>query len=153
MVLILAFNNVKMGGNISKSENEVFDTISQSDVKVVGIVGPEAGGKTYIYEILSKMTISPHYISTKIYCDTNTIINGQMFQIFDCPSDCIIDADVYILVLGIKSDAKYLESMRVLLDSNDIVVVSRFPHHINNPAMEDIIDVRYDPYTELSIVL
>lgn len=142
-----------MGGNISKSENEVFDTVSHSDIKVVGIVGPQEAGKTYIYEILTKTSISPHYISTKIYCDTNTIINGQMFQIFDCPSDCIIDADSYIVVLGPNSDAKYLQTMRVLLDSNDIVVVSRFPHHINNPSMEDIIDVRYDPYTELSIIL
>lgn len=139
-----------MGANISKSEDEVFDTISHNEPKVVGIVGPQGGGKTYIYEILSKLPISTHYISTKIYCDTTTFINGQMYQLYDCPSDCLIDADAYILVLGPSSTQEYVDNMRSTLESNDVIVVSRYNEHIN---MDDILDVRFDPYTELSIVL
>lgn len=139
-----------MGSNISKSEEEVFDTISHNETKVIGIVGPKQAGKTYIYEILTKSPLSKHYISTRIYHDTTTFINGQTYQIYDCPSDCIIDADQYILVLGENSDEKYIDKMRISLESHDVIVVSRFKHHIH---IEDVIDIRYDPYTELSFVL
>jgi len=139
-----------MGANISKSEEEVFDTISHNESKVVAIIGPQGSGKTYIYEMLCKLPISTHYISTKIYCDTTTYINGQMYQIYDCPSDLIVDAESYILVLGPKSDENYINKMRATLNSNDVIVVSRFDEHL---YMEDIIDVRFDPYTELSIIL
>lgn len=139
-----------MGTNISKSEDEVFDTISHNEPKVIGIVGPQESGKTYIYEILSKLPISTHYISTRIYSDSTTYINGQAYQLYDCPPDCIIDADSYILVLGPRSDQQYIDKMRDKLETHDIIIVSRFDQHIN---MEDVIDVRLDPYTELSIIL
>lgn len=141
---------MKMGANISKSEEEIFDTISHNDPKVIALVGPEGAGKTYIYETLCKLPLSKHYIKTKIYCDSTTYINDQSYHIYDCPSNCIIDAETYILVLGKDSDENYIDTMRQKLDSNDIIIVSRFEKHLN---MEDIIDIRYDPYTEISIIL
>jgi Ni2+-binding GTPase involved in maturation of urease and hydrogenase len=137
-----------MGAKSFRSDEDVFDFVFHNEPKVVAIVGPKKSGKTFLYETLTKTELSKHYVSTGIYMDSLTYINGQPFHLYDCPSDCIIDADAYIVVLGKDDDTDYIDKMSKTLNSTDIVFVSRFGHNI-----EDVVDIRYDAYTEVTIVL
>ena len=137
-----------MGARSSRSDEDIFDFVFHNEPKVVAIVGPKKSGKTYLYETLTKTDITKHYISTCMFMDSVTHINGQPFHIYDCPPDRIVDAECYIVVLGKDDGEDYINKMSLELLSADVIYVSRFGHDI-----PDVVDISYDPYTELSIIL